>query len=143
MMVYQQCGTYSVARATTRWPLVIFFSLMDLAGINAQVIFFSNETNQKNKRRIFLKNLSLSLMKSQLVERSKIPSLPVSIATFLLKYKETIVQQVEEPAIKKRGRCATCGHAKNSSTTIKCDSCYSFVCKNHAKITHTKERSVK
>ena len=46
-MVDQQCGTYSVARATRRWPLVIFSSLMDLAGINAQVIFFSNETNQK------------------------------------------------------------------------------------------------
>ena len=89
---------------------------------------FVNETNKKK------------IMKPELVERAKIPSVPVSIATFLQKYKETTVEQVKQPAIKKKGRCVTFVLAKNSSTTIKCNSYYSFVCKYLVKITYTCEK---
>lgn len=138
--VDQLGGAYSVARVTRRWPLVIFYALMDIAGINAQIIFHANEANPKKMRRIFLKDLALSLMKPQLVERAAIPSLPVDIATFLEKYKEQRVEITEEPTTKKRGRCVTCGRARNTSTTIRCNSCHSFVCKGHVKTVHTCEK---
>lgn len=137
--VDQMCATYSVARITRRWPLVIFFALLDIAGINAQVLFHSKFENPKLLRRFFLKNLAYDMMKPHLMERAKIPSLPSDISIFLRRYRETSVV-VEEPSAKKRGRCVVCGRAKNNNTTIKCDSCQCFVCKKHVKITYVCDR---
>nr|CAH7769240.1 unnamed protein product [Callosobruchus chinensis] len=33
----QMCSAYSVARITRRWPLVIFYALLDIAGINPRI----------------------------------------------------------------------------------------------------------
>lgn len=49
-------GEYSVARISCRWPITIFFSLMNIAGINSQIIFRDN-TNQTITRRSYLKML--------------------------------------------------------------------------------------
>lgn len=129
--VDQMCGSYSVARKTRRWPLVIFYALLDITGINAQILFYSNQSNRKEPRRIFLKNLAFSLMKPHLKERSKILSLPKDITLFLSKYRSEETEGNEEPATKKRGRCVTCGRAKNVNTTITCDKCHNHVCKKH------------
>ncbi|KAJ4441322.1 hypothetical protein ANN_11177, partial [Periplaneta americana] len=67
-------------------------------------------------------------------------SLPADVTAFLRKYKEPQAEVVAEPITKKRARCTTCGPAKNSSTTIRCEACHCFVCKNHVKITRTCEK---
>lgn len=131
--VDQMCGSYSVKRITKRWPLVIFFSIMDMAGINALILYHSNANNLKLKRRVFLKNLSMSLMKPFLVERARITSLPLDIKASLAKYKSTEeVANEAEPDLKRKGRCVTCGRSKNKNTTIRCDTCKEFVCKAHS-----------
>lgn len=133
------CGTYSVARVTRRWPLVIFLVLMDIAGINAQILFYSNGQNHKVSRRIFLKNLAYDLMKAHLVQRANFPSLPKDISLFLQRY-ETTSEQLVQPSSNKRARCIICGRAKNVNTTIKCDSCKSFVCRKHVIISYSCEK---
>lgn len=35
-------GEYSVSRNSHRWPLTVFFSLLNIAGINGQIIYKSN-----------------------------------------------------------------------------------------------------
>lgn len=137
--VDQMCASYSVARITRRWPLAIFFALMDIAGINAQIIYHANSQHPKIPRRIFLKGLSYTLMKPHLLQRAKIPSLPSDVSAFLRNYKEAEVAKVGECSSKKRGRCVNCGRAKNINTTIKCDFCHNFVCKRHVTITYTCE----
>ena len=137
--VDQMCGSYTVARITRRWPLAVFFALMDIAGINAQIIYCANESNPKNPRRIFLKNLSYAMMKSHLTQRAKISNLPCDISAFLRRYQET-QRPVEEPPTKKSGRCVICGRSKNINTTVRCDSCHSFICKKHMNITKICER---
>jgi hypothetical protein len=57
-MVDQMSSNYSVARKTNRWP--VFFHLLNIAGINAQVVYFSN-TQDKILRRHFLGQLSEAL----------------------------------------------------------------------------------
>jgi len=49
-------GEYSVSRISCRWSLTIFFSLMNIAGINSQIIYREN-TGKILSRREFLKNL--------------------------------------------------------------------------------------
>lgn len=97
----QMCGSYSVKRITRRWPLVIFFSIMDMAGINAFILYNSNANNKKIKRRIFLKNLAISLMRPFLAERANVTSLPVDIRASLAKYKSNEeVAKEGEPDLK-------------------------------------------
>jgi hypothetical protein len=40
--VDQLCATYDVSRNSRRWPLTVFCALLNVAGINAQVIFANN-----------------------------------------------------------------------------------------------------
>lgn len=61
-------GEYSVARISCRCPLTIFFALMNIAGINSQIIFREN-TNQTISRRLYLKTLGKELTKHFMVQR--------------------------------------------------------------------------
>ncbi|KAJ3661711.1 hypothetical protein Zmor_006098 [Zophobas morio] len=42
-IVDKLCATYNVARSTRRWPMVIFYHLLNIAAINAHVIFLGNK----------------------------------------------------------------------------------------------------
>jgi len=53
-------GEYSVSRNRHRWPLTVFFSLLNIAGINSQIIYKSN-TDIVIPRRTFLKQLGKDL----------------------------------------------------------------------------------
>lgn len=130
--VDQMCGTYTIKRITRRWPLVIFFSIVDMAGINAQVLFNYNLHNTIIPRRIFLKNLSLTLMKPYLEERASLKCLPQDIQVSLTKYRKVEDPVLHEPQRKKVGRCILCGRSKNINTTSRCSTCDNFVCKQHA-----------
>lgn len=137
--VDQMCGNYTVAKRTKRWPLALFFQLLNIAGINSNIIYNGVFIEKSiTPRRIFLKNLSLSLMKPLLEERSKIKTLPTDIRQSLSKYtpQEKTVEPTEKEE-KKRGRCFLCGRAKNRNTTISCQSCNKMACKEHVITVHT------
>ncbi|XP_050293794.1 uncharacterized protein LOC126734284 [Anthonomus grandis grandis] len=59
--VDQLCATYNTSRNSRRWPLTIFFRLLDVAGINARIIYYFN-AKENIKRRVFLKKLGLALI---------------------------------------------------------------------------------
>ena len=40
--VDQMIGAYNVARNTKRWPMVMFYTILNIAGINAQIIHILN-----------------------------------------------------------------------------------------------------
>lgn len=65
--VEQTCTTYSVSKVTKRWPLAAFFALLDIAGLNAQILYNTSQIKIMQKcRRGFLKNLALALLKPHL-----------------------------------------------------------------------------
>ena len=55
------CFIYNRARNTRRWPMVIIYILLNVAGINGFIIYSKNE-NPRPKRRQFQKNLCLELV---------------------------------------------------------------------------------
>lgn len=58
--VDKMCSAFSVSRRTRRWPLAIFFQLMNIAGINSQKLYNATHIDNPQKfRRIFLKELSI------------------------------------------------------------------------------------
>lgn len=55
-VVGQLQGDYDVARDTRRWPMVIFYAFLNIAGINSRIIYEEN-TEKKNSAKIFKKAL--------------------------------------------------------------------------------------
>ena len=134
--VDQLCGNYSVSRRTRRWPLCVFFHLVNIAGVNGQILFnqIRKSVDEAQNRRQFLKNLAMSLIKPHLQDRAQLQNLPSDIQSILSKYKpQSQVDTREPPPAKSRKRCRLCGRAKNRVTTMRCSSCNDFVCKDHAK----------
>ena len=123
--VDQVCGNYFVSRGTRRWPLCVFFHLVNIAGVNGRILF--NKTrksvDEAQNRRQFLKNLAMSLMKPHLQDKAQLQNLPSDIQSILSKCKPKLQVDTHEPLpAKSRKRCRLCGSAKNRVTTMKCSS---------------------
>lgn len=128
-VVDEMKGSYSVSRASRRWPLTIFYTLLNIAGINSQIVFQSN-TNRKLHRKHFLKELGLVLINDYLVKRQQIVTLPKSI-------KIRIDEILGEPEAKElpktsvSGRCYLCSYKKIRKTSTQCRSCQKSICREH------------
>lgn len=85
--VDQICASYSTQRITRRWPLAVFFRILDIAEINSQIIFNNTKLLEKTPRRKYLSELSVSLMEDHVKERAKINTLPKHIREFLFQYQ--------------------------------------------------------
>ncbi|CAG4954936.1 unnamed protein product [Colias eurytheme] len=66
---------YSVSRKNNRWPLTLFFRLLDIAGINSMVILIANNVTLR-KRRMYLRALGTELTKEYVQRRSTTAGLP-------------------------------------------------------------------
>ena len=120
----QMVRTYTSKRMTRRWPMVLFYNLLDVSALNAFIIWIHLNPNWMNgilyKRRIFLTELGKQLVKDNAVRRavkSPISSSPSSAGA--------------NPAGRKRGRCVLCPRSKDVKHNMTCSKCHSFVCKDH------------
>ncbi|XP_050461357.1 uncharacterized protein LOC126856669 [Cataglyphis hispanica] len=102
----QTCAIYSVSKKIKRWPLTVFFVLLDVAGVNAQILFNGSQSKFLQKyRRGFLKNLMLALLKPHLQERAKIKTWPINIQNKILQNQVDWDCQFDEQEFsKKRSR---------------------------------------
>ncbi|XP_072763051.1 uncharacterized protein [Anoplolepis gracilipes] len=57
---------YSVSKKTKRWPLAMFFELLDVASVNAQILYTCRSKFVQKYRKGFLKTLALTLLKPHL-----------------------------------------------------------------------------
>ncbi|XP_071316266.1 piggyBac transposable element-derived protein 4-like [Trachinotus anak] len=75
---------YSCKRRTLRWPLVIFFDMLDISAYNAFVIrmALNPEWNRGKlqKRHLFLEDLGKALVRPQIEERQHVTRTPASAA---------------------------------------------------------------
>lgn len=114
-VVDKLCATYNVARNIRRWPMVIFFSLLNVAGINSEIIYLGNKNTIKG-RRFYLKALANELCLEQLQRRStKIVGIPIDLQQRLRKFCPPSKQEEEEVPtchIGQRKRCFKCRNEK-------------------------------
>lgn len=75
---------YSCKRRTLRWPLVIFFNILDISAYNAFVIWMALNPDwnrgKLQRRRLFLEELGKALVRPQIQRRQHIPRTPASAA---------------------------------------------------------------
>lgn len=136
-VVDQMCAQYNVARNTTRrWPLAIFFNILNVCGINAFAIYkFNNGYNHNTSRRSFICTLAQELIKPHIMMRINDKQMPRTIierGRHLLGLEEN--KEALPPKRSKTGRCVPCGRKKNRSSRKWCDKCYKWICVEHQKV---------
>ncbi|XP_071567686.1 piggyBac transposable element-derived protein 4-like [Temnothorax nylanderi] len=69
----QMVSRYSTHRRTSRWPLALFFNILDLGSLASYIIYYENNkmiSKKTNQRRLFLRQLSEELAKPFIEDRS-------------------------------------------------------------------------
>lgn len=125
--------SYDVSRNSRRWPLTLFFWLLNSAGINAKIIQMLNCPDIKNNRRSFIKDLGVALIEPHLQSRQKNTRLSADL-------RKRIANRIglpDGPPVKKtapgvKRRCHVCPSKKDRKTQYICETCKSHVCLDHA-----------
>jgi hypothetical protein len=110
-MLDYMCREMSTKASCRRWPLAVFFNILDLAGVNAWIIY-KTKTGSNLSRRKFLFELSQKLREGEVSRRASaaVDSCPVS------------------GKLKKRVTCEVGANCKRNRTTTKCTQCKRPVC---------------
>lgn len=132
-------ASYSTARITSRWPVVIFFYLLNIAALNARIILMSTQDPplKYRSRRAFLKDLSLSLVRDHIKFRSGLETLPRNLRMECAEVSGACGDADEPPEKKsktmtpKKGRCSLCPRSKDKKTKTVCFYCMRLVCHTH------------
>ncbi|KAL7856813.1 hypothetical protein SRHO_G00157120 [Serrasalmus rhombeus] len=113
----QMVGTYTCKRQTQRWPMVLWYNLIDIATLNAYTFFTAQHLEFKsgitNARRLFLKELSKDLVTPHM--RNRLECCP-QLQTPIIKAMErcevtkatTQPQERSRQGQPKRKRCQIC-----------------------------------
>ena len=145
--VDQLCHTYSVKRSTRRWPLCLFYGLLDIAAVNSFVIFMYNNPTfhhkENCKRRFFLEELALDLMKPQLQNRQSHPEgLTSQTRQAMASVGYPCLERPKPPrplttraSAKKRKRCSFCPSDRDRKVFTECEICLMRVCPEHSRKT--------
>lgn len=132
--VDKMCATYNVSRNIKRWPMVIFFTILNVSGINSHVIYLGNNLEPMH-RRLFLKRLSHELTIGELRRRSiKTIGIPTDLQNRLKRYRPSSQEEEQTPTIApKRRRCSTCTSATGLRrlTNHECKKCQTSLCLSH------------
>lgn len=130
--------TFDVSRNSKRWPLTIFFSLLNHAGINAMIIYLLNNGIEKkttDTRRKFIRQLGLSLIEQHLKERKENKRIKKSLRQKLRQhFGETEFEPTPGPSNSKR-RCLLCPRTKDRKTKHRCEKCKVPICLEHCHFT--------
>lgn len=134
----QMVGTYSCQRFSFRWPMKIFYAILDIAALNSWLLWKYNNTApaQKRKkalgRRIFLRELCYELVMAHVKRRSQCPQLKKFTKDCMLTLGIEFPKPPAPPAATKRGDCLFCRAAgKRSQPKQRCAVCQYFVCEDH------------
>lgn len=123
-----------------RWPLAYFYNCLNIAGINAQVIFLAKypdwEAKHSHRRRIFLENLGLQLLRPWLEKRVQVNGLPrATLAALKACGVEKKTADEDEEPVRKRKRCHICPSSLDRKTVDRCSLCKEPCCNDHKKVT--------
>lgn len=109
-MLDSMCRQMSTKAGCRRWPLAVFYNILDMAGVNAWIIF-KKATGSRISRRKFLHKLSEELIDAAISENAPQPYL-----------------FSEEGKLLKRVQCQVKLKCKRNSTSTVCMDCKRPVC---------------
>ncbi|UYV82070.1 hypothetical protein LAZ67_21000657 [Cordylochernes scorpioides] len=83
----QMVSNFSTSRRSRRWPLALFYALLDITALNSYIIFnYQIDKKDQKERSTFIVDLRRSLIDEHLATRN-LNSLPVELQTTMKKLK--------------------------------------------------------
>lgn len=130
-MVDKLCAAYNCARITRRWPLVLFYGLLNIAGINSYIIYKNNNIDKNIPRKIFLEILAKQLVENHTKKRFNCNTVPRTSRLRIQEiYNISTTENVQnQPPT--HGRCHYCSSKKSRKTRFSCYKCKKFMCLEH------------
>lgn len=121
---------YTTMQHTNDWTLSLFFTLLNIASVNAQVLW-SSQNSSVAQRRLFIKELALSLL--VLEERPSISQIKMSDIT-VSRQSLSMLRELTQPYYKNRRRCRICVKTTKRDRRTKqfCMKCGQPHCKEHS-----------
>ncbi|KAK7130472.1 hypothetical protein R3I93_019962 [Phoxinus phoxinus] len=130
-------GAYSCKRKTSRWPMTLFYNLIDVSAINAFVLRVAVDPswNQEKtfKRRLFLEELGRMLVYPQMKRRERLPCTPAAAAMVQSQQRaeNSEASGSADTHGKRRRGCSFCTNKRRKISTT-CSKCGIYICKEHA-----------
>ncbi|XP_022828398.1 uncharacterized protein LOC111357825 [Spodoptera litura] len=124
-------ATYNVSRNSKRWPMTIFYGILNMAAINANIIYQSN-LDKSSKRTEFLRSLGLSLLNKHLQLRQTQKNIPSNIRQRISGQMGEPLRPAVENSSGRYARCADCPRKKDRKTKHVCATCRKSLCLEHA-----------
>lgn len=135
-IVDKMSGEYNTTRNSRRWPMVVFYSLLNISTINSYILFCHNPQN-KLQRRLFIKNVSMQLIQDTL--RRRVQNMHIKkdlreeIRRLLHGPRQLSVDlKTQIPKVAKR--CSFCSRSRDRKVKSICESCGRHVCSEHSKM---------
>lgn len=128
----QKCAVFSCSRRTRRWPLAIFYAILNIAVVNSHILLNFAVRNLKMSRKSFIKNLGLFLIEEHMRRRHANQHLPRELRQKIkvfLKIQDPVVERDEPP--QKRRRCKECPSTIDKKHSTYCTTCNKTFCKLH------------
>jgi hypothetical protein len=125
---YQNIDEYSCRRKTTRWPLLLYYNILDVSAFNAFLLMRAN--GYTKSRSEFIRNLTLQLATpfvSRRVLAQRTTTDAKARAALIGIYSPPTVIQLAETTSSNPGRCRMCG----KNTRSRCDACGKSCCPSH------------
>jgi len=137
----QMRSLYTTARKTNRWPMRLFYGIIDSAALNAFVIFTENVPNfgehKKEKQQKFLKELALALIIPHARQRFEVQQTPQDVKQVIRSCGILPVPSAAPSTTQRHSaqhkRCYICLRSKDKKTKFICNDCNNFVCEEHSK----------
>ncbi|XP_063049276.1 piggyBac transposable element-derived protein 4-like [Engraulis encrasicolus] len=133
-------GTYTCKRGTKRWPMVVFYNMLDVSAYNAFIIWTEVDPGWNSRktfrRRLFLDELGRSLVSSYIERRKFFPRTEASLPV-VRDIQPTPTSpscdgnQEGSPKTSKRQRCQSCPAKKDRKSNTTCHKCKKRICKEH------------
>lgn len=135
---------YTTQRKTNRWPMAMFYHLLDIGGINAYKLWMEKYPNWGNgrldSRRFFLLDLGQELGKANITRRYKTcKSLNSNIKRNMeIVVPDLLAYEAQTPSTTNQiARCHICERKKDRKCRNKCSKCDKCVCKEHSTLQYT------
>lgn len=128
----QKCVHFSTSRRTRRWPMVLFFQILNIAGVNSRVLYQNSPYGAEIERFKFLKELGMALCRSYMEIRMNNKYIRRHFREYIANKLGTSLQVESTPVVEgsraKRKRCAFCPSRKDRKTSNACRSCKKPIC---------------
>ena len=134
---HNMCGTYCTSRKTKRWPCCMFFGLLNIAIVNAFVLYKESgiTTSRKDqKRRLFMHQMAYELTKPLAAQRVQERLIKGSL---LQTVKDCFDLKEPTPPVQPasgKARCKFCHWKTASRCRSRCSECNKVVCAHHYKL---------